>query len=184
MPCNTMHGSCENTEGGYDCKCKDGFLVGKKMKKTVNDKQIDFQECVNIDECATNAGWFQILKFREALEVMNFSTNGIDGQLQSDRSDKHNFETTKDDCDQTTTTCEDLTGDPEGGYKCRCKDHHTVPSGITMGKQRHCVPKTCPTGFTFDADSDNGCKDVNECTTNLHSKYHSFYFLQTLYFKL
>ena len=70
----------------------------------------------------------------------------------------------KKDCDPSSTTCEDNTGDM-GGYQCRCKP------GYNRSSKFACAPPRCNFGYMF-SPSHGGCADINECaSSNLNSKF-------------
>ena len=74
------------------------------------------------------------------------------------------FKIKKDDCDASTTTCKDKTGD-QAGFTCNCKSGYIKPNGHP--NLSFCLPKACPHGQKFELD---GCKDIDECNEGLSSK--------------
>ena len=73
------------------------------------------------------------------------------------------FFAAKKDCDTLSTTCVDNTGNM-GGYQCQCKP------GYTRSSKFACAPPSCTFGYAFSA-SRGECADIDECRSNLHSKY-------------
>ena len=68
----------------------------------------------------------------------------------------------KDDCDDSTTTCKDKTGD-QAGFTCDCKTGYYKEDPNLS----YCKPTVCPDGQKFELD---GCKDIDECKEGLSSK--------------
>lgn len=82
------------------------------------------------------------------------------------RSDRK-FETIKDLCDPRSTIC----SDSFPGYICSCKRGYYRMS-YSKATKYYCNPIPCADGREFYEEPTYGvCKDIDECSAGLHSKY-------------
>ena len=164
------HSNCVNNDGGYACECHDGYKKpanGNNICKEINECKDEIHNCHEWAECTNTAGSFECA----------CGVGTIGNGVQCTQVDE--CETGWNECDLTTTTCQDQ----DFGYICSCKDGWV--KGVTeylCDDQDECNDGTaeCPDHSTcvnnpgsYDCECNNGykkpangkniCKDINEC---------------------
>ncbi|KAM7535669.1 hypothetical protein Aperf_G00000091274 [Anoplocephala perfoliata] len=148
--CSKPGQQCINTEGSFECNCKQGYQKTREG------------ECVDIDECKVSP---------EVCKV-GYECRNVIGSFQCIRQVPCGFGYV---LNSETQECEDINeckAQPDicgpnmlcvnvrGGMKCIPKK---CPGKLRRNSNGECTP--CPAGYNFNEER-NSCEDINECELN------------------